>query len=90
MLTAKFHDGYTLWPSAYSFNWNSLDVGPKRDLVGMFCIYTLPCDVINIACSFDAVVSNCTAVHMACLAAKLQRSGVQLQALVAYPFMHVN
>ncbi|XP_003747622.1 alpha-L-fucosidase [Galendromus occidentalis] len=34
VLTSKHHDGYTLWPSPTSFNWNSMDVGPKRDLVG--------------------------------------------------------
>ena len=30
----KHHDGYTLWPSATSFNWNSQDVGPRRDVTG--------------------------------------------------------
>ncbi len=25
-----------MWPSKYAFNWNAMDVGPKRDLVGMF------------------------------------------------------
>lgn len=34
VLTSKHHDGYTLWPSRYSFSWNSMDVGPYRDLVG--------------------------------------------------------
>ena len=23
-----------MWPSKYSWNWNAMDVGPKRDLVG--------------------------------------------------------
>ncbi|XP_055958257.1 alpha-L-fucosidase [Patella vulgata] len=34
ILTTKHHEGFTLWPSEYSFNWNSMAVGPKRDLVG--------------------------------------------------------
>lgn len=34
VLTSKHHDGYTLWPSRYSFSWNSVDVGPHRDIVG--------------------------------------------------------
>ncbi|KAK3102287.1 hypothetical protein FSP39_010217 [Pinctada imbricata] len=36
VFVTKHHDGYTLWPSNYSWNWNSMDVGPKRDLVGEF------------------------------------------------------
>ncbi|XP_052066650.1 plasma alpha-L-fucosidase-like isoform X2 [Mytilus californianus] len=34
VLVAKHHEGYTMWPSNYSWNWNSMDVGPKRDIVG--------------------------------------------------------
>lgn len=34
VLTSKHHEGFTLWPSDYSWNWNSNDVGPHRDLVG--------------------------------------------------------
>ncbi|XP_027697184.1 tissue alpha-L-fucosidase-like [Vombatus ursinus] len=34
VLTSKHHEGYTLWPSPTSWNWNSMDVGPHRDLVG--------------------------------------------------------
>lgn len=36
VLTSKFHDGYCLWPSRYSPHWNSVAVGPKRDLLGDF------------------------------------------------------
>ncbi len=34
VLVSKHHDGYALWPSKYSSNWNSVDTGPKRDIVG--------------------------------------------------------
>lgn len=34
VLTSKHHEGFTNWPSRYSWNWNSMDVGPKRDLLG--------------------------------------------------------
>ena len=34
VLVSKHHDGYALWPSAYARGWNSVDVGPERDLVG--------------------------------------------------------
>ncbi|XP_063920280.1 alpha-L-fucosidase-like [Zophobas morio] len=34
VLTSKHHEGYTLWPSKYSFGWNVHDVGPNRDLLG--------------------------------------------------------
>ncbi len=34
VLTSKHHEGFALWPSAYSWNWNAKDVGPHRDLLG--------------------------------------------------------
>ncbi len=34
VLTSKHHDGFSLWPSAQSWNWNTVDVGPHRDLAG--------------------------------------------------------
>ncbi|ESO99512.1 hypothetical protein LOTGIDRAFT_113714 [Lottia gigantea] len=34
VFTAKHHEGYTNWPSKYSFNWNSMAVGPHKDIVG--------------------------------------------------------
>lgn len=36
VLTSKHHEGFTMWPSKHSFSWNSMDVGPKRDVVGEF------------------------------------------------------
>ena len=35
VLTSKHHEGWTLWKSNVSWNWNSVDTGPHRDLVGM-------------------------------------------------------
>ncbi|MGJ8680556.1 alpha-L-fucosidase, partial [Paraglaciecola sp.] len=39
VLTSKHHEGYTLWPNeqankTWGRKWNSVDIGPKRDLVG--------------------------------------------------------
>ncbi|CAG2105966.1 unnamed protein product, partial [Medioppia subpectinata] len=34
VLTSKHHEGYTMWPSKTSWNWNVMDVGPRRDLLG--------------------------------------------------------
>ena len=34
VLVSKHHDGYALWPSEYAKGWNSVDVGPGRNLVG--------------------------------------------------------
>ncbi|BFZ10835.1 hypothetical protein BsWGS_13875 [Bradybaena similaris] len=34
VFVSKHHEGFTNWPSKYSFNWNSQAVGPNRDIVG--------------------------------------------------------
>jgi len=34
VMVSKHHDGYCLWPSVYSPDWNSMETGPRRDLVG--------------------------------------------------------
>jgi len=31
--TSKHHEGFTNWPSSVSWNWNSVDIGPKRDIL---------------------------------------------------------
>jgi alpha-L-fucosidase len=39
ILTSKHREGFTLWPSKYSFNRNSVHLGPKRDLLGVWAIF---------------------------------------------------
>ena len=34
VLTSKHHEGWTNWRSNVSWNWNSVDNGPHKDLVG--------------------------------------------------------
>ena len=34
VLTSKHHEGWCNFRNSYHWNWNSIDVGPKRDLVG--------------------------------------------------------
>ena len=37
VLTSKHHDGFALFPSQYSPRWNSMFIGPHRDLAGDLC-----------------------------------------------------
>lgn len=34
VFSTKHHEGFTMWPSTYSFSWNAKELGPRRDVVG--------------------------------------------------------
>jgi len=43
IMTSKHHDGFALWPNKHAsksrgYHWNSVETGPRRDLVGDFII----------------------------------------------------
>jgi hypothetical protein len=44
-----------MWPSKYSFNWNAMDVGPKRDLLGIS--YVTPRSYIRLYKFYIQVIS---------------------------------
>ena len=33
VFTSKHHDGFLNWPSSYSFGWNSMDLGPRKNVL---------------------------------------------------------
>jgi len=33
VFTTKHHEGFTNWPSTYHFGWNSMDIGPKKNVI---------------------------------------------------------
>ena len=33
VITSKHHEGFTLWRSNVSWNWNAVDAGPHRDII---------------------------------------------------------
>jgi alpha-L-fucosidase len=34
VMTSKHHEGFTMWPSKQSWNWNAVDLNPHMDLAG--------------------------------------------------------
>ena len=61
MFVSKHHEGFTNWPSKYSWNWNSMAVGPKRDIVGKWSVGQLRCK-----CNFE-MLKCCDGVRPAML-----------------------
>lgn len=40
VFTSKHHEGFTNWNSSVAWNWNSVDIGPHRNIVGENCYQT--------------------------------------------------
>ena len=57
MFVSKHHEGFTNWPSKYSWNWNSMAVGPNRDIVGKWHVGQLQCEfgLKNLWCEDSSV-----------------------------------
>jgi alpha-L-fucosidase len=51
--TSKHHDGYAMFQTKYSWNWNAVDLTPKRDLIG-----EIRDAVLNASVNQDADSSN--------------------------------
>ncbi len=34
VITAKHHEGFCNWPSPTAWNWNSVEIGPRKDIIG--------------------------------------------------------
>jgi len=69
VLTTKHHEGFTNSGSPVSWNWNSLDTGPHRDLVGelgqalreKYCYTSLLCHLHalnSLGCSWQTVEND--------------------------------
>lgn len=43
VFTSKHSDGYSLYPTNVTYQWNSRDVGAKRDLIGKYIYSKLNC-----------------------------------------------
>ena len=43
IVTSKHHDGFTNWKSNVSWNWNSVDTGPHKDLIGKLIVNICLC-----------------------------------------------
>lgn len=36
VITSKHHEGFTLWQSNVSWNWNAVDEGPHQDIISKY------------------------------------------------------
>jgi len=66
VLTSKHHEGFTNWPSHVSFNWNSMDVGPQRDLVGKYSCVCKNCQKKRLLISSHYVNENVIQLLLHC------------------------
>ena len=74
VLTSKHHEGFTNWPSSTSWNWNSVDTGPHRDLVGWWKETNILITIVSVLAYCVTVLAYCVTrflsvvLHWECIA----------------------
>ena len=47
VITSKHHEGFTLWQSNVSWNWNAVDAGPHQDIISKWFLKDQVCQILD-------------------------------------------